>query len=458
MPNTKIVKISTSIERARMPPRRAQLPDDVVPRPEVEVVSPEDERTEEQRRAKAAPPKDFFKSIPIVKPPLAPGASVALETLLGFLEAAEKILPPAANYPILSSARVRFDNGDHPRLIVEAGSHSVWSAVAIAAEKTTDDGFQAIMPVRSAKNILRALRETNKKVVIGVDAGGVCIGPHAVSFGGRVDDFPAEPVLLDWAARGAMPAFYLDEIVKRVLPARRKEGGEAAMHGILLDFQFHDVEGEQRAVCTVVATDDARLHALMLPRMVLDIKQEHVRSLPPSMVVDAGLFRYLRAVVNRDWAGLEFCHGQLIARGEDFIVVAKSATAGQKKDLTSWRNTVPTYSGFWMADQHELERVLKAPTADTIRIRIDAIKETLSVSTAGDGERFKEEISVRRFDGPTIVDVRVNRKFVLDAVRACNSGLVRLEFAKDMQAQSTGAIVIRGEDEQFKAVVMPLAS
>lgn len=457
MADTSLVKVETSLVATKKPVRRTRLPDDAGSRPETEAVSPEDERTEKQRKPKAPPPKDFFKSIPAVKPPLALGAAVNLETLLGFLEAAESILPPNSNYPILSSARIRFDNGDPPRLIVEAGSHAVWSAVAVAAEKTAGDGFQTVMPVRSAKNILRALRDTNKKIVIGVDEGGVCIGPHAVAFGGKVQDFPTEPVLSEWVARAAMPAFYLDEIVSRVLPARSKEAGETDLHGVLLDFDLQEIDGEQRPVCTAVATDDARLHALLMPRMVLDIKKDHIRSLPPTVVVDSGLFRYLRAVVNREWAALEFSHEQVVAKGEDFITVAKAVATGRKKDLTSWKNLVPNYKGFWMADQRELERVSKVAPGNTIRLRIDAIKTTMVLSANPNGDRFEESVSIKRFDGPAHVDVTLNRKFLLDAVRACKTGLVRLEFDKNMKGQASSAVVIRGEDEQFKAVVMPVS-
>lgn len=72
-----------------------------------------------------------------------------------------------------------------------------------------------------------------------------------------------------------------------------------------------------------------------------------------------------------------------------------------------------------------------------------------------EGRKTKESLGARRADGPAIVDVAIDSKFLLAAVLACKSGLIRLSFSGGKD-QSVSPITIRGEDDQFKAVVMPL--
>jgi len=444
--SNKLVKV------AKKTTKKSATPQDFRPSRSVEVVADEDIRAEEQRAPKTEIPKSFFDTIPKIREPLAVGARVSLETLLGFLEAAERVLPPGNDYPILSSARLRFDNVDVPRLIVEAGSHSVWTAVVIEAEKTTDDGFQAVMPVRPAKNVLRALRNTQQKVVVGVDEYGVCIGPHTVNFGGTVEDFPCEPVLKPYEARAAIPATYLDDIESRVICARDKDARVAVdLSGILLDF-----DSDQDGVCHVVATDGHRVHVLRLPRVMSEAEKKHLRSTPPSVVVDAGLFRYLRAVVNREWAALELGATQVVAKGDDFVVVAKAEAVSKDHALCRWRAVIPTYEGFWMVDAQELLRILKATKAKSVDLQVNGARKVMRVSAKTDQGTFEDEVSIRDYGGVQTCSVHMNRQYLIDAVKACESGLLRLEMDDDPKTNSTSAFVVRSDDDMFYAVIMPV--
>jgi hypothetical protein len=49
----------------------------------------------------------------------------------------------------------------------------------------------------------------------------------------------------------------------------------------------------------------------------------------------------------------------------------------------------------------------------------------------------------------------VDKALLLDAIVACNTGLIRMSFAYEPAEQRKSPIIIRGEDEQFKALLMP---
>lgn len=462
-PETGLVRVETKeIGKLARPPHLVRLhPEDAIPHRPIELVTEEEKRHEEQAKRKAETPDDFFKRAPVVELPLAPGAAVSVETMLGFLDAIEKILPPDTNYPILSSAKIRFQPGES-RLIVEAGSHSVWTAIAIKATSTTDKGFTAMLPVRRAKNVLKAVRDAGPTVVIGVDEGGVCIGPHAVPFGGLIDDFPAQPVVNEWSARAAVPAFYFQEICDRILLARSNDFQEVTLQGALLDFEFHEIDGVQKPLCSAVATDGNRIHVLRLPQMMVDVKPTRLRALPPTCTISVGFFYYMRAIIQHEWAGLEFGADQVVAKGEDFLVVARAATEGKSslRELAGWRKFNMEWPGYWLASMPKLEQVLRSASlggsAEECRFSIDGRTETLTVASTNElGDRFTESLPVRRFDGAPLVDVYIGVQYLRDALSACTGGLARLAFNHDVDKQKTTPLVIRGEDEQFKAIIMP---
>jgi len=195
------------LRRTKAKPEKPYLPDSPGPRHETEVVSDEDLRFEQALARRTQSPSDFIREASRIQSPLIKGALVNVETLLGFLAAMETILPPESNYPLLTSVKIRFQPSDHPKVFLEGGSHSVWTAVAIDAEPVVKEGFQALLPVRRATNVLRATSSAQKQVMVGVDSGGVCLGAYAIPFGGMLKDFPSQPVITDPIARAAMSAF-----------------------------------------------------------------------------------------------------------------------------------------------------------------------------------------------------------------------------------------------------------
>lgn len=435
------------------------FPDDPAPRGRAEVVSDEDKRFEQALERKAKSPTDFIKEASRVQPPLSKkGALVSVETFLGFLAALETILPPDATYPLLTSAKVWFDPSDHPKLFLEGGSHSVWTIVAIDAEARTKKGFTTLLPVRRAKNVLRATSTAQRTLMVGVDHKGICLGSHAVPFGGKLEDFPSQPVMVDPIARAAMPAFYYQDIVERVMPARsKKDFGEAGSQGVLLDFEIHDVDGRPTLVAVAVASDGDRLHILNLPRMVLD---PNATKIPPAILVYAGFFRYMKAIVNHEWAGMEFSSDHLVAKGKDFIVITKVRIERKDKpsNLGNWRKINVGHKGCWMVDTVLLEKAIQGVPGKTFQLKLDTMYDRLTVSGEDqDGTRYLEQISARNCDGAPYVAVEMNKKYMLDAIKACATKLVRLGFDHKRKTQPSSPVVVKGEDEQFKAIVMPIA-
>jgi DNA polymerase III sliding clamp (beta) subunit (PCNA family) len=451
----------TIVKDPPKPPRRTWLdPSQVAPHRAVEVVTEEEKRHTAQVEHHAELPKDFYKRIPIVQPPLVPGAEVNCETLLGFLAALQTILPPETNYPILGSAKIGYDPAA-AKLYLEAGSHAVWTMIALQVVSGTDKGFSAIMPIQRAKNVLMALRDVAPTVVVGVDELGVCLGPHTVPFGGPIDDFPDQPVVIDWVARAAVPVTYFRDIADRVLVARSEDFKETAIQGALIDFEFMDYEGASMPLCTVVATDANRIHILRLPRMMIEVKQTHLRSLPPTCTVAAGFFSFLKEIAQPEWACLELARDQVVAKGPDFVVIAKAATEAKSSlnELVSWRKVNIDYPGYWLAAGVQIVDVVKRAgqggRAIECKLVIDRGREALTVSSITEaGERFSASVPVRGFDGMP-VEVRLSIMYLLEALGACTGGLVRLAFTADVDAQATSPVVIRGEDEQFKAIIMP---
>lgn len=459
---TEIVPVSTAIAQTQQPSTAQIDEEDAIPRPEVEVVTDEEKRHEEQTRKKAAPPAAFFSTATQRESPQFPGAEVSSATLLGFLAAAERVVPSGKTHPALSSVKMTYQPGDKARFYIEAAGDDLWAVVAMDATGHADTGFTAMVPLRHAKNAINALRLNYQSVMIGLNEDKVCLGPNMVPYGGKVEDFPAQPVVRDCDARAAMPAFYFEEICTRVIPAccRSTDPTEDGLRGVVLDFEYIEHDGQVRILCTAVATDGGRMHVLRLPRVLVEPKAADI--LPPAITVPDGFFRYLRAVANREWTAVEIGEEQISGRGEDYLAIASATMRGKatRKGITNWRAVDVHYESHWAVDRKELERVARA-AADTssegsIRLRIDSLRNQLELCARGeDGQKFKETVGARRFGGPPVVDVKINGRYLLQAVNACRSGLLRFGFAEDLGDQAVSAIVIRGEDEQFKAVVMP---
>lgn len=464
--NVELVQVPGELARpARPRPRFYLTSAETIPHRVVEVVTEEELRYEEQLEPKAELPEDFIGKAPRVGPPIAPGFEVNLETLLGFLEAMGQILPSKSSYPMLSSVKVWRPPTEElgpGTLYLEGGSHSVWTLVAIKGEVMVEKGFTAMLPVRRAANVLRALQDDCSKVVLGVDANGICIGPYTVPFAGDIDDFPMRPTPKEWIARAAMPAPYFKEVCDRVLLVRNEDLADAALHGVLFDFEFAELDGRQVPVCTVVASDGRRIHILRLPQMMMDVKQVRLRALPPTCIVSAGFFTYMREVIQHEWAALEFSADQITARGEDFMVIAHAPAESKTSSLLAgWRRFDREWQGHWLVSKEKLDQVLLyamlGGTAEICRLQVNAAQQALTVSSENDaGDPYKETIPTRAANGAPVVDAMFNIRYLRDAVAATRGGLVRLSFDRDTRTQGTSPLVVRGEDEQFKAIIMPV--
>lgn len=451
------------VQKRTLPAKYVHLDlENAVPRPKVEVISDEEKRHEEQLKNKAPPPEAFFKDAPPIREPLAPGVVVPCKTLHGFLSAFEEITTNGTVYPIMENAKVTASAGEEKKVFLEASSPAVWTVVSVKAKNELEAGFSMIMPIGRSKSVLSSLIGEYENITLGVTDDGVCLGPNLVPFGGRVEEFPQRPQLRDADAKAGLPAAYLKEICERVLVAKSSDPNEIGLQGILLDFEPCEIDGAMRILCTAVATDNARMHILRLPQM--PIESSNPSALPPTITVPGSFFRYLLAVVNREWAAVEIAEEQIHARGEDYLVVAKATMAGKTsmKSISSWRKVNVDHPGFWIVDRQELERIVEIASRtvsnEDLVMRFDAIRKSVeAIATGRDGSSYREAVSARHHSGAPVADILVDGNLLLDAIRACNSGLIRMSFAYELADQRRLPIVIRGEDEQFKALLMPKA-
>lgn len=433
------------------------FPDNPAPTPETEVVSDEDKRFEQALARRADSPTDFIREIGRFRPPLSKGARVAAATLLGFMEAMEEVVPLDSGYPVQSSVKISMEPGDDSKVFIEGGTSSVWAAGAIKAESKLKHRFEVLAPLIRTRNVLRALGD-QVDVVVGVDKRGVCIGAHSVPFGGRLEEFSVQPVLVDPIVQAALPGSYCHELIDKVLIASSSHMEEFDTNGVLIDFDICTVDGKEELIATAIATDTNRMHILQLPQMM--IRSLSTR-LPPAVRVSTSFFRYLARMVNSEWICLEFSDTQLVAKAEDFIVVAKVAI--EKKSAHSamgvWRQLNITYGGHWMVDRSALVGMLVAASGEIVRLRFNAQMDEMIVSSTTKDNLFYEKKDykhARRFAGAPYVDVSLDRELLMDAVKSC-SDLVRFEFEPSTKMQNTAPVMVGAEDGQFKAIIMPLA-
>ena len=447
---------TTAVAVVKRPPRKVKIDEvDAIPVREVEVVSKEEERHQHQVQKKAKKPSASFISSAAMTDRQIIGAEVDSEVLFGFLSAAEKVVPSDKNSPILSSIKLSYEHNAE-RMFIESASTNIWTAVAIKATPRGDYGFEAMVPARHARNAANAMRDSFKTLSVGMNEGRIWIGQHCIPGGGHPQDFPPRPLIREWEARAVVPAFYFEEICARVLTASSKDPTKTGLHGVLLDFA---VARDRSVSCTAVGSDGNRMHILELPQVKVQLRGH---ASPPSLMVGEQFFRYLRSVANREWTAVELSETQICAKGEDYQAVSvatmKGATA--TKGLENWQSVNVSYEGHWSVDRKELERAIRkireATSDEAIDVRLDATREQLDIWFYDkDTRKIRETISARRFSGPAVVDVTIDLNLLLSAVVACRSGLIRLGF-NIPNKQSTSPVTIRGEDDQFKAIVMPL--
>jgi hypothetical protein len=433
--------------------------EDAIPHPAVEVVSDEERRHQEQMRPKAKVPETLFRTP--ADPPLVAGAEVDCSVLLGFLNAFEEVSARDCFNPILSAAKIAYEADPPARLLVEAFGTNLWAMASLDAVAKGVEGFVALVPIRRAVNVLKALQDRADEVVVGVDHMGVGMGPYRVPFAGKVADFPVAPAIRDWEVRAALPATYLDEICDRILPVQRAPT-EPALRGVMLHFEVVRTREAERLMCVALASDGRRLHCLTLPQMAVETRFESAR--PPAVVVSESFFRYLKIMVNREWAALEISEEQILGRGQDFVIAAKATMRGQTmlEEATHWRNVALDYPGHWMVDKAELVQLLQEAKQEVgpdaaVRLQFDALTSELVVSAESDEGDFADSMSGHRVDDcPAVVDVYLDGHYLSDAIRACRGGLIRFGFPASLADQRLEHAVIKGEDDRFKAVIAPL--
>ncbi len=276
---------------------------------------------------------------------------------------------------------------------------------------------------------------------MGIDAQHVHLGPYSFPHGGAVRDFPARTPLMPEELKAVVPAHYITEIIERVLPASTDDADEPGLGGVHLDFD----EG------LAIATDRARLHLLHLGEMRVEAKGTYRAR--PAVTLTRAFFEYLQAVVNREWIGLVVADKLVTAFGDDFGAIARPL----EQSFPGWRKAIPSYAGYWVSDKEAFLQMLDEaqPLERThVHLSVDSIAEKLLVSArSADGDAYKNSVTAHRQGGPASVRVALDPQYLREAIEATAGGLIRLGF--EHERSETQPITVRGEDDDFLAVVMP---
>jgi len=426
----------------KMPPAPAPPSvDEVSPRPDVEVLTAEEVRHHEQRTP-APPPEAILETSPTVKDSLVQHVEVNCEALLGFLVALSRIASVDAPN-VLSSVKLTYQPGEHPKLYAEAANAAMWALVRLDAGGGREE-FSVVLPLQRAINILKYLRGECERVLIGLDHEQIHLGPLSLPHGGPVGDFTPRPSLHTVEARAVLPAFYLEEVATRLTPVLGDALGRAGSSGIHIDFSQQ----------VAVASNGERYNILRMPRM--GVESRLVRVSPPAVTVAPEFFTYLMAVVDREWTGVQINATQIAAVGEDYAIVARCSMGNYE----GWRENVRSYPGHWVVDktalQEKLQEAMSFDGQATLRLRFDANQDMGSLNCYVDtGESYHGKITARRDTGaPPVVSARVGLYELVEAVDACRGGLIRLGF-EDAKGANTQAVTVQGEDNDFIAIIPP---
>jgi DNA polymerase III sliding clamp (beta) subunit (PCNA family) len=425
------------------PPKKAKIDtQDAIPRAEVEVVSKIEAKHSEQLKKKAKAPARSFTAPTVLSNREVFGAEVDAEALFGFLSAAAEITEKKGP---LSNIKLAYQPGAD-KAFLEAAGFDIWTVVAMAATPKGAQGFELLVPVRQARNAANLTRDDFKRAQLGFDADGFWLGQHCLQPGGEVADFPSRPVLRQYEARAAIPAWYCGEVCNRVLGAMSRDPSKPQLDGVLLEFDEYS--------CTAIATDGYRLHMLRLPQMKIDPRGKRK---PPSVFVRDSFFRWLRAVANREWTAIEISDSQISGRGEDYYAVSRALPKGEAGPISGWEKAAPTYPGWLTLDAKEFDRVLSLANkqGSDVDLEYGGLDKLAVIFHDSDKHPVRNEIGARRSGGPTKISVRLDPQYLLDAVRGTKSGLIRLGAPSKVSEQEFHAVTIQGDDDLFKAVVMP---
>jgi hypothetical protein len=151
--------------------------------------------------------------------------------------------------------------------------------------------------------------------------------------------------------------------------------------------------------------------------------------------------------------GLSINDQLVTAVGEEFGVLARPLDG----PFVDWRAAIPAYTGYWVVDKEALVETLKDAQAllcEHVRLVVDSIADQLIITARGpQGDTYRRALTAHRKGGPPMLRCAVDPRFLLYAVDSTEGGLVRLGF--DDQEQDHKPITVRGEDDDFLAVLAP---
>jgi DNA polymerase III sliding clamp (beta) subunit (PCNA family) len=431
----------------RLPPVRPPAWDEIRPRPDVEVLTPEQMRQQESLKP-PPPPRFIFERAGVGRPTIVPPVEVATEPFLGLLVAVGQIIPVSPAAPAFGNVKITYkpyrpNSPTGGRFFLETSSGSSHAMASLPAAGGEEE-WAVVFSLQRGVSVLKRLSGEFSSVMVGIDAEQVSIGPYSFPFGGPVGEFPSRDPFLTVEARAALPSYYLDSIIERVAPAVATEMNRAHLAGVHIDFR------DKKAV----ATDGARLHVLQLPRMGVE---SMTPASAPSVTLEPAALHFLQAAANREWVAMQINEQQIAAFGDDYGLVGRITQEGYPE----WRAVIPAYEGFWMLDKTAFIAALKpAATATEGLLTIDALTNRLTISVHDEHKdaMYTKDISAKRMGtAPAAVRLAVTPRYLLEAVTACIGGLIQLAFAKD-DVITHAPMVVSGEDPEFIAVIMPRKS
>lgn len=397
-----------------------------------------------QVEPKAMAPLHFFVGAPWRPEPLSKGAIIRRDTLIGFLHAASEIF--SNEYPV---ARLELDPS-MKKSYLQAKSGNVWCLSAMNSEFSSQDNIAVGLPIVSAVSMLNA--ETGDSVTVGLNDGALCIGTRCMEPKVSLADiYP--PVLEDYEARSVVPAFYFEEILSRVHCATTPNCLSSWGSAVLLDFEYAEIDGGARLLCTAVGIGGERMHILKLPQIRTEMRSKVIHAIPPTVVVPTGFFRYVRRVANRQWVGMDMCGTKLVARGEDFACVADASIEVRdgERPLVNWRDRDVEHECEWLVDCSSFAQAVDNINSPECQISIAYPGEMV----VGDGIS-RTQITMQPSAGSRrsighVFKATFDASHLYYSIEACRGGIIRIGVGES----ANDPLTLRGEDEQFKAVIYP---
>lgn len=407
--------------------------DDLVSRPEVEVLTAD----EVAYRARNAPSSEPPAPAPVPlerplaeRPSLVPTVDVDCELMLGLLAALE-ILSLGAQ-PASFAVKITFRPGEDSTLYLETVTPRTWVAVSMPAKSLGTSEFALVVPLQRAINVLKVVHCNYKICPIGIDAKGALFGSFLIPFERPIADFPRPMPILTAEVRLALPRAMVSGLVARLGTI----AGLGETPGIVLD--------TARKRATVAHA--GQLYSLAMEGAVFESKNHTVE--PPVMRVPLELLRYLLAVSVDKYIGVEINDLQVIAGGTDFSAVVMASTDRPAPSL-------PIYSGAWIVSRQSLIAVTKSAEGDRVRLKFDGKEEVgvmLFRSLVGEKAlRF----SVKRAGGAAFIDFAIDSKKLLAALEAIPEADVELSFQDERGKRSTKPMVICAKPDNLSVMLTP---